>query len=157
MKETTVPMISTIQRSEFMTTWRRRAGGAGGLAGMNLLEQIPAGGGDHGGNRKQKAELEGRGPVETHKLAGGDGGHGARGAGKDRRERLAEADPDGLGQVISSTCVVLGFVAVAPGVDDPHHDAADQQRHGHGVEAAQVLLAPLVQQQRGHRGDRQRR
>ena len=35
---------------------------------------------------------------------------------------------------------------------DPHHDAAHEQRDGHGVQAAQVLFAPFVQQKRGNRG-----
>ncbi len=77
-----------------------RHGRAGsGFAGVNLFDQVPTGGGHHGGNGEQEAELEGGGTVEAGELPGGDGGHGARGAGKDGREGLAEADPDGLEQV----------------------------------------------------------
>jgi hypothetical protein len=47
----------------------------------------------------------------------------------------------------------VGIAAVGPGIDDPHDDAADEQGDGHGGDAAQVLLAPLVQQQGGHGGE----
>ena len=44
---------------------RGNAGSAGSFAGVNLFDQVPAGGGDHGGNGEQEAELERRGPVEA--------------------------------------------------------------------------------------------
>ncbi len=34
-------------------------GGLSCLAGVKLLQQVPTGGGDHGGNGEQEAELEG--------------------------------------------------------------------------------------------------
>ncbi len=46
-----------------------------------------------------------------------------------------------------------GLVARGPGIDGPHDDAANEQRERHGLQAAQVLLAPLVQQQGGNRGE----
>jgi hypothetical protein len=35
-------------------------------------------------------------------------------------------------------------VAIAPGIDDPHDDAADEQGQGHDCDAAQILLAPSI-------------
>jgi hypothetical protein len=126
-------------------------GGAG--LGVNLLDQVPSGGGDHGGNGDEEAELQGGGAVEADQLTGSDGGHGARGAGENRRERLAEADPDGLKKGHLLNVVRAGFAVGGPDVDDPHDDAADEQRVGHGLQAAQVLFAPLVQQKGGNRGE----
>jgi len=53
MKETTRPMRRTIHRSLFMTTWRR-CRRRGCLAGVDLFEQVPACGGDHGGMESRK-------------------------------------------------------------------------------------------------------
>ena len=74
MNETTVPMRSTIQRSEFMTTCAVATPAIpAALLVCNLLQQIPPRGSDHGRNGKQKTELERRGAVEADYLAGGDG------------------------------------------------------------------------------------
>src|ERR1035438_3310319 len=70
--------------------------GGNAVAGEDFLFQVPESGCDHGGNGEQETELEGCGAVESGDLAGGDGGHRTRGSGEDGRERLAEADPDGL-------------------------------------------------------------
>ena len=50
-------------------------------------------------------------------------------------------------RLISSTCMRIGFVAGGPRIDDPHDDAADEQRPGHHGEAAEISFAPLVQGQ----------
>ena len=86
-------------------------------------------------------------------MTGGDGGHGTRGAWKNGGERLAEADPDGLGEghLVNIACNVE--TASGPCIDDPHHDAADEQGQGDGLDAAEIFLAPLVQQQGGDRSD----
>ena len=44
--------------------------GFGGPGAVHFLEEIPGGGGDHGGDREQEAELEGGGAVEADDLAG---------------------------------------------------------------------------------------
>ena len=152
MNETTVPTSEHAPPLRIHHHVRRRSGGVCGLGVMDLLEEIPSRGGDHGGNGEQEAELQRGRAAESGDLPGGDGRHGARRAGKDSGERLAESDPHGLGQRHLFHVLDRGFAAARPDVDDPHDDAADQQRQGHGVQAAQVLLAPLVQQQRGHRG-----
>ena len=155
MKETTKPMASTIQCWVFMTNWRRVCAPAAvsALLGWNRLEQIPGGGGDHGGDGEQEAELERGGAVEPDHLAGGDGGHGARGAGKDGRKRLAEADPDGLAEGHLFDVQRVGLVAGRARIDDPHDDAAEEQRPGHDGDAAEMLLAQLVQRQREDGGE----
>ncbi len=44
-----------------------------------------------------------------------------------------------------------GLAAIGPGIDDPHDDAAEEQGNGHGLDAAEILFAPFVQQQSGSR------
>src|SRR6201994_3008999 len=69
-----------------------------GVFRMQGTEQIVAGGGDHGWDGDQEAELEYSRARHADDLPGGDGRHGTRGAGEDRGRDLAEADPDGLPQ-----------------------------------------------------------
>ncbi len=78
-------------------------------------------------------------------MAGRDGGHGARGAGKNGRKRLTDTDPDGLAEAHLFDVQRVWLVSGCARVDDPHDDAAEEQRPCHDCYAAEVLLTYLVQ------------
>ena len=128
------------------------------------FQQVVTGGGDHGGNRDQEGEFERGGARHAGGLSGGDGGHGTRGAGENRGEDLAGADPDGLrqGHLINALRPVArgggaeGARAArvggndarraVHGIHDPHDDAADDQGSRHDVEAFEILADDMSQQ-----------
>src|SRR5579872_6618489 len=130
---------------------RHGASGERALAGVDFFEEVVAGGGQHGGDGEQEAEFESGGTAEAGHLARRDCRHGARHTWEDRRERLAQTDPDGLAEAHLFNVVGGWLVAAGPDVDGPHDDAANEKRNGDDGEAAEIPVAPLFE---GKRRDR---
>jgi hypothetical protein len=124
-----------------------RLSGNGSVLGVKGAEEFVAGAGDHDGDGKQEAELQGRRSSHAYDLAAGDGGHRARGAWKDGRGYLAETNPDSLpcGHFFDFIGGRVG--AATPGVDDPHDNSADEEGEAHDVEAFKMLADDLDKQQ----------
>ena len=101
-------------------------GSGGMMVRHDGFQQVVAGGDDHGGDGEEKRKLQRGGARHACELAGGDGGHGARGAGEYRRQDLARADPDGLRQ--AHLLHVRHARVFAKRIDQPHDDAADEER-----------------------------
>ena len=55
-------------------------------------------------------------------------------------------------RLMSSTLLGARLMPIAPCVNHPHHNAADEHGPGNHRQAAQVLVAPFVQQQRRNGG-----
>src|SRR6202030_2835534 len=114
----------------------------------------------------QNGEFERCGPRHSNELTADDGRHGARGSGEDGGEDLTEADPDCLRQAhvfhlpgvnaASGRAGTSFFRLGIQGVDQPHHDPADQQRPAHDHNIFQVLANHLGEQEGRNRCDYER-
>ena len=128
------------------------------------LEQVVAGGDDHGRNREEERKLQRRRAVHARQFAGGDGRHGTRGAretppkvsGTDRSRWPARSDicSMSVGQLAARERLMLR--ALVDRVHDPHHDAADDQRPRHDVNVFQMLADDFGQQERRDGGAHER-
>ena len=67
--------------------------------------------------------------------------------GKIADKRLAHSDPDRLREGHLFDMNGVGLEARGPRINDPHDDAAEQQRQRDDGEAAKVLVAPFLEQQ----------
>ena len=81
-----------------------------------------------------------------------DGGAGARSAGKNGGNQLAEANGDGNGP----GDLVVEFFAAQPGFDDHEQNAADEQRHGDRFEFLGQFQILFVEDEAADAGDDER-
>ena len=104
--------------------------------GVQGAEQIVERGGDHGGHREEERKFQRRRARHARQLAGGDGRHGARRAGKDGGENLAGSNPNRLPQVHilhapdANRAPGSSRSSLLPdglrGIHCPHHNTADE-------------------------------
>src|SRR5664279_4280780 len=135
------------------------ANGAGfAVVGPQRLEQVVAGRDHHRRDGEKEREFQRRGAAHPGEFSRRDGGHGARSSREDRREDLAEADPDGLpdghllhifGEFAAREGLV--FRALVNCVDNPHDDATDDQGPRHKGQALQVLADDFGKQESRYR------
>ena len=122
----------------------------------NRLQKGITGGRDHGWKRQKERKLQRRCPGHSGQLSSRDCRHGPRCAWKDRRENLANADPDrlALAHVLHVPCVNARSSSAQPCcfrlgiqlVHNPHDDPTNQQRASDDEGAFEVLTDDFDQQ-----------
>ena len=109
---------------------------------VDLLER----GAEHGGYGQEEGEFGGVLAAEALLHAADDGGHGARGAGKQRGDALIETDDEGA--AVGEGRFVGGVVEKA--VAKEHEHTAHDEHHGHHLHAFEVLVDDLLEGHADH-------
>src|SRR5581483_3292725 len=114
-------------------------------------------GGEHGWDADQKGILRGERTAQAKNQGQDDGCAGARSAGKNGGDQLADAhrDDDGPGDV--DEFVAFGFAAFAffrkEGFDDEEGNAAEKERDGDGLKVLREFESLFLDDEAARAGD----